>query len=113
MQVERLVGRGAPRVPGQDAERLQAQVTRQRRTRGVEDLLEDAAQREHGRSGVDPGPVDRDLPQLAAGRCGTLEQRDAQTPIGQLQGGDEASDSGTYHGDLRGGGGCAHGGRSG
>ena len=68
--------------------------------RGLKNLLEQTAQREHGRPRVDGRALHVDVAQFSPGTCRALDYRYIEAVTAQLQRGDQAGDPGTNHGDM-------------
>jgi hypothetical protein len=69
----------------------------------AKDRLEQTGKSEDCRPGIKGLSAGRELPQLAAGLCGALEQGDVAAQSAQLQRRTQAGDTGPNYCDLRGG----------
>ncbi len=87
-------------MAGEEPRRCQGDAVAELGAALGEQLVEDPAHREHGRTGLDGAIPDRDGAHLPAGMRRALENRRVDTGMGEPQGGGEATDPGTDHDDA-------------
>ena len=79
--------------------RLEFEVVGQTGAGAIEDVVEDIAHGEDGRTRIDGHAVDTELAQFTAGRGGAFEYADAATRARQFERRSEAADPRTHYHD--------------